>query len=275
VSAQPSSSAIADRSVETAWHALRESARRIADREPALAAFVERTVLRHAGFTAALAAVLAAQLACPDFPDAQLVTLATEVLRTRPEVAEAAADDLVASVERNPAYRDAFTPFAYAKGFHALEWQRIAHVLWTDGRQDMATFLEGRSNDAFGIDIHPGARMGRRVFIDHGTGIVIGETAVVGDDVSMLHGVTLGGTGKETGDRHPKIGAGVLLGAGAAVLGNVTVGEGAKIAAGSVVVRPVAAHTTVAGVPATVVGRTRGELPAQSMDQDFFLDFQI
>jgi serine O-acetyltransferase len=138
----------------------------------------------------------------------------------------------------------------------------------------VATFLEGRANDVFAIDIHPGAKIGRGVFIDHGTGIVIGETAVVGDDVSMLHGVTLGGTGKESGDRHPKIGAGVLLGTGATVLGNVRIGEGAKIAAGSVVLRPVAAHTTVAGVPARVVGSTGAEFPAQSMDQDF-LDFQI
>jgi serine O-acetyltransferase len=222
----------------------------------------------------ALAQVLGAKLAGPDLTETELRALATTVLHHEPQITAYAADDLAASVERDPAYRDAFTPFAYAKGFHALEWQRIAHALWCGGREDLATYLEGRANDVLAIDIHPGAVIGRGVFIDHGTGIVIGETAVVGDDVSMLHGVTLGGTGKESGDRHPKIGSGVLIGAGATILGNVRVGDGAKVAAGSVVLRPVAPHTTVAGVPAHVVGSTGTELPAQSMDQDF-LDFQI
>jgi serine O-acetyltransferase len=263
-----------EHSVAAVWSALRAGAEYVAVHEPALEAFAQRVVLSQASFTDALARVLAAKLAGPDLGEPELALLATTVLRHEPHLVAYAAHDLAASVERDPAYRDAFTPFAYAKGFHALEWQRIAHVLWCGGREEIATFLEGRANDVFGIDIHPGARVGRGVFIDHGTGIVIGETAVVGDDVSMLHGVTLGGTGKESGDRHPKIGNGVLLGAGATVLGNVRVGAGARVAAGSVVLREVAPHTTVAGVPAHLVGATRGEDPAQSMDQDF-TDFQI
>jgi serine O-acetyltransferase len=271
---QPSSQPRDARSIEAVWTALRAGAQRVCANEPLLAAYANRLVLDHATFGDALAHVLGAKLAGPDLNETELRNLATTVLRHEPHIVAAAAHDLAASVERDPAYHDAFTPFAYAKGFHALEWQRITHVLWCGGREDVATFLEGRANDVFAIDIHPGAKIGRGVFIDHGTGIVIGETAVVGDDVSMLHGVTLGGTGKESGDRHPKIGAGVLLGTGATVLGNVRIGEGAKIAAGSVVLRPVAAHTTVAGVPARVVGSTGAEFPAQSMDQDF-LDFQI
>ena len=263
-----------DRSIAAVWSALRAGAQHVAVREPALEPFATRLVLAHASFTDALAAVLAAKLAGSDVSGADLTSLATTVLRHEPHIVAYAAHDLAASVERDPAYRDAFTPFAYAKGFHALEWQRISHALWCGGREEIATFLEGRANDVFAIDIHPGAKIGRGVFIDHGTGIVIGETAVVGDDVSMLHGVTLGGTGKDSGDRHPKIGAGVLLGTGATVLGNVVVGAGARIAAGSVVLREVAPHTTVAGVPARMVGTTRGEDPAQSMDQDF-ADFQI
>ena len=240
----------------------------VAAGEPALEAFARGLVLEQASFADALAQVLGAKLAGPDLTETELRALATTVLHHEPQITAYAADDLAASVERDPAYRDAFTPFAYAKGFHALEWQRIAHALWCGGREDLATYLEGRANDVLAIDIHPGAVIGRGVFIDHGTGIVIGETAVVGDDVSMLHGVTLGGTGKESGDRHPKIGR--LL------LDDVSfrVGDGAKVAAGSVVLRPVAPHTTVAGVPAHVVGSTGTELPAQSMDQDF-LDFQI
>lgn len=255
------------------WETLRAEAGRVVAAEPVLAVPLRRKVLDRASFADALALTLATKLANVDVGEESLHAVALEVLDADPAIAAAAAGDLAASVERNPAYRDHVTPFLYAKGFHALEWYRVAHALWSAGREALATALEGRVNDAFGIDIHPAARIGSPVFIDHGTGIVIGETAVVGDDVSILHGVTLGGTGKETGDRHPKIGRGVLLSAGATVLGNVQIGEGAKIGAGSVVLKPVAPHATVAGVPARVVGRTR-DLPSESMDQNF-LDFQI
>ena len=262
--------------VERLWTILRDDARRIAGSEPVLVALLQRTISERASFADSLAHVLAGKLAGAGFDETALLEVAAGAMRDDPSIAQNAASDLCANLERDPAYRDAVTPFLYAKGFHALEWQRVAHALWNAGRADVATFIEGRVNDVFAVDIHPAARIGRGVFIDHATGVVIGETAVVGDDVSMLHGVTLGGTGKQRGDRHPKIGRGVLLGAGSTVLGNITVGEGAKVAAGSVVIRPVPPWTTVAGVPAEVVGHSAaGELPGQTMDQAFVLDFQI
>jgi serine O-acetyltransferase len=255
------------------WDALRADAERIAAAEPILAPVLRRSILEPASFAEALAVVLVAKLADADFDAPQLTTLAADVFAADPSLSETAALDLAASIERNPAYPDHVTPFLYAKGFHALEWYRVAHALWNADRRSLALYLQGRVSDVFAVDIHPAARIGSGIFVDHATGVVIGETAVVGDDVSILHNVTLGGTGKESGDRHPKIGRGVLLAAGAKVLGNVTIGEGAKVGAGSVVLRAVAPYTTVAGVPAHVVGRTH-DLPGRTMDQDF-LDFQI
>ena len=255
------------------WKALRDDAARIAETEELLAPVVTDLILGRADFSESLAAVLARRLAGGDLSESQRLSLARETFATFDSIVDAAAADLAASIERNPAYPDAVTPFCYAKGFHALEWYRIAHALYNGGRRALAFAIQGRSNDAFSIDINPAAKVGVRVFIDHGTGVVIGETAVVGDDVSILHGVTLGGSGKESGDRHPKVAAGVLLSAGAEVIGNITIGEGAKIGAGSVVLKAVAPHTTVAGVPAKVVGRTRDEHPSETMDMS--LDFQI
>jgi len=272
---EPSPVEIGESAVETLWPTLRSDAERIVAVEPILTRMLRRCVLDRDSFPDALAYVLAAKLACEDAGETDLLALAAGVLAANPQIAQSAAIDLIASVARDPAYHDYVTPFAYAKGFQALQWHRIAHALWIAGREELATFLEGRVNDAFSIDIHPGARFGRGVFIDHGTGVVIGETAVVGDDVSILHGVTLGGTGKESGDRHPKVARGVLLGTGATVLGNVTVGEGASIAAGSVVLRSVPPWTTVAGIPARIVRQSHGELPSRTMDQDFSFDFQI
>ena len=159
------------------------------------------------------------------------------------------------------------TPLLYYKGFHALEAHRIGHLLWSQGRVELALHLQSRVSEVFAVDIHPGAQIGGGILIDHATGLVIGETAVVGDEVSLLHEVTLGGTGKQTGDRHPKIGSGVLIGAGAKILGNVVVGEGAKVAAGSMVLTDVPAHWTVAGVPAEPVGGRNESNPALEMNQ--------
>jgi serine O-acetyltransferase len=267
-------SAPAATATDRVWAALRADAERVAAHEPILAPLLRRTVLSPDSFAEALADVLASKLADADLDARELATLAADAFAADPAIVDAAAADLAASIDRNPAYPDHVTPFVYAKGFHALEWHRVAHYLWTHDRRSLALYLQGRVSDVFAVDIHPAARMGRAIFVDHATGVVIGETAVVGDDVSILHNVTLGGTGKESGDRHPKIGRGVLLAAGAKVLGNVVVGEGAKVGAGSVVLRAVAPYTTVAGVPAKVVGRTPGQMPGQSMDQDF-LDFQI
>jgi serine O-acetyltransferase len=155
----------------------------------------------------------------------------------------------------------------YFKGFHAIQTHRLAHWLWEKGRKDFALYLQSRSSAVFQTDINPAAHIGRGIFLDHATGLVVGETAVVEDDVSMLQDVTLGGTGKEDGDRHPKIRRGVLIGAGAKILGNIEVGECARIAAGSVVLKSVPPHMTVAGVPARVVGEAGCAEPARAMDQ--------
>jgi len=184
-----------------------------------------------------------------------------------PEIPAAAAEDLLAVRDRDPSITDLLTAFLYFKGYHAIQTHRVAHHLWRHGRQHAARFLQSRSSEVFGVDIHPAAKLGRRLMFDHGTAIVIGETAVVEDDVSMLHSVTLGGTGKEGGDRHPKIRRGVLIGAGAKILGNIEVGEGAKIGAGSVVLRAVEPYATVVGNPAQPVGAKRTTMAALTMDQ--------
>ena len=183
-----------------------------------------------------------------------------------PGLIEAAHADLRVTFERDPACKGYLQPFLFFKGFQALQTQRVAHWLWREGRETLAFHLQSRVSELFQLDIHPAAQMGQGLFIDHGTGIVIGETAVVGDEVSMLHGVTLGGTGAQRGDRHPKIGRGVLIGAGAKVLGDIEIGEYAKIASGSVVLRPVPAHCTAAGVPARLVNCPTCKEPARSMD---------
>jgi serine O-acetyltransferase len=192
--------------------------------------------------------------------------VAEEAYAANPSLVDIAEADLKAVFERDPACKGYVQPFLFFKGFLSLQTQRVAHWLWGEGRETMALYLQSRMSELFQVDIHPAARIGRGVFIDHGTGIVIGETAVIGDDVSMLHGVTLGGTGAERGDRHPKIGRGVLLSAGAKVLGNIEIGDYAKIAAGSVVLKPVPAGCTAAGVPARLVNCPTCEEPAKSMD---------
>ena len=204
--------------------------------------------------------------------------LAIEAYRASPNLVETAEADLKAVFERDPACKGYVQPFLFFKGFQALQTQRIAHWLWGQGRETMAFYLQSRMSEIFQVDIHPATQIGSGVFIDHGTGIVIGETAVIGDDVSLLQGVTLGGTGAERGDRHPKIGRGVLLGAGAKVLGNIQIGDYAKVASGSVVLKPVPAHCTAAGVPARLVNCPTGEEPARSMDHtlaDVVYDYVI
>jgi serine O-acetyltransferase len=190
-------------------------------------------------------------------------------------IREALRRDLTAVLQRDPAARGLAQPFLHYKGFHALQAHRVAHWLWGKGRESLACYLQSRVSEVFAVDIHPAARMGKGILIDHGTGVVIGETAVVGDDVSLLHEVTLGGTGKECGDRHPKVGNGVMIGAGAKILGNVRIGNGSKVAAGSVVLHEVPPHATVAGVPAKIVGHPATDEPALQMDQQLDTDFTI
>ncbi|MCH8522778.1 serine O-acetyltransferase [Glycocaulis sp.] len=247
------------------WNRLRVEAAATAAEEPMLAGFVNAGILRHDSFADALAHRIASKLADGQLDAVLLHDVVSEALRADPSIAESAAADMVAVDERDPACRSLLQPFFYFKGFQALQGYRIGHWLWTQGREAIAFHLQSRISELFAVDIHPAARIGKGIMIDHATSVVIGETAVVDDDVSILHEVTLGGTGSEEADRHPKIGKGVLIGAGAKILGNIAVGEHARIAAGSVVLQPVEARCTVAGVPAKPVGGACAE-PSRTMD---------
>ncbi|MBP0447082.1 serine O-acetyltransferase [Roseomonas sp. SSH11] len=246
------------------WAMLRAEAEAAAEAEPALRGMLEMAVLRHDTLGAALSALLARKLTEALMPAERLEDLARAA---GPDLVTLAAADLSANRRRDPAARGWLAPFLYYKGFHALTWHRVAHGLWKDGRIDLALYLQSRCSLVFGVDIHPAVPVGRGVFIDHATGVVVGETAVIGNDVSILQEVTLGGTGKQRGDRHPKVRDGVLLSAGAKVLGNIEIGRGAKVGAGSVVLADVPPCATVAGVPARVVGWCRDAVPALAMDQ--------
>ena len=254
------------KTVDPVWDAVLQNAREIAASEPAFGALITSTILNHATFEEALAHRLAERLGHSDL-SADLIRQAFgEALVFRPEIGTEARADLAATLERDPACHRAIEPLLYFKGYQAIQTHRFANALWQLGRKDFALYLQSRSSQVFQVDINPQARMGRGIMLDHGTGTVIGETAVVGDNVSIMQGVTLGGTGKSDQDRHPKIANGVLIGAGAIVLGNIRVGECARVAAGSVVVKEVPAHVTVAGVPARIVGEAGNAQPAVVMD---------
>lgn len=257
-------------SVDPIWTALRQQAEELATREPALASFVHATILNHARLEDALSYHLAKKVGGQDISPMQAREIFDQALAGDPGIGQAVRADLSAVFERDPACHSYVEAFLYYKGFHSLQCYRIAHWLWTEQREGMALFFQSRISELFDVDIHPAAVLGRGIMIDHATGVVIGETAVVGDDVSMLHGVTLGGTGKETGDRHPKIGRGVLLSMGAKVLGNITVGEYSRIGAGSVVLKSIPARCTAVGVPAKLVGCSNCDRPSQEMNQ--FID---
>jgi serine O-acetyltransferase len=249
------------------WLALRDQAGELARDEPALASFVHVTILKHNRMEEALSYHLAKKIGGEDLSTMLAREMFDEAFDAQPAIGDAARADLSAVFDRDPACHRYLDAFLFYKGFLALQTHRIAHWLWTEKRTPMALFLQSRVSELFGVDIHPNARFGRGIMMDHATGVVIGETAVVEDDVSMLHGVNLGGTGKENGDRHPKIRRGVLLGAGAKILGNIEVGEYSRVGAGSVVLKSVPAHCTVAGVPAKIIGCAGCERPSQSMNQ--------
>lgn len=249
------------------WTQVKEEATRDAVQEPALASFLYTVVLSHERLEDALSYILASKLGSPTLGALTLRDLVAEAFASERALGAAIRADLQAVVTRDPACRGYSVPLLYFKGFHALEAYRVAHCYWQKDRQPLALYLQSRISEVLGVDIHPGARIGKGILFDHATGVVIGETALVDDDVSMLHEVTLGGTGKVSGDRHPKIRRGVMIGAGAKVLGNIVVGEGAKIGAGSVVLEDVPPHCTVAGVPARLVGHPAHALPALEMDQ--------
>jgi len=251
---------------DTIWEKLREESRQKAESEPILASYLHATVLNHRRLEDALSFHLASKLSTANLPAMAVRECMNEAFESK-DIQEAIRKDLEAVLRRDPASRGISEPFLHYKGFHALECYRVSHWLWENGRHTLASYLQNRISEVFAVDIHPAARIGKGILIDHATSVVIGETSVVEDDVSLLHEVTLGGTGKTTGDRHPKVRRGVLIGAGAKILGNVEIGEGSKVAAGSVVLTDVPPHTTVAGVPAVTVGRPTAEQPSLEMDQ--------
>jgi len=252
--------------VDPVWDAVLAGARQAAATEPALSNLLYSSVLNHDAFESALAHRIAERLNHPDV-SADLIRQAFEdALELRPEIGAEARADLAATLERDPACHKALDAFLYFKGYQAIQTHRFANALWLNGRRDLALYLQSRSSQVFQVDINPAARIGRGIMLDHATGFVVGETAVIGDHVSILQGVTLGGTGKSEEDRHPKIGNGVLIGAGAIVLGNIRVGECARIGAGSVVVKEVPPRVTVAGVPARIIGEAGCAQPASRMD---------
>jgi serine O-acetyltransferase len=254
-------------SLDPVWRTIRGEAEQVARDEPLMASLVHAGILHHDSLERALSFRIAQKLASPEMSDLILREIVDEAYQADKQLGAAARADILAVFERDPACHRYLQPLMFFKGFQALQCYRVGHWLWLQRRKDMAYFIQMRTSEVFGVDIHPGARMGQGIMIDHAHSIVIGETAVVGDNVSMLHSVTLGGTGKEDGDRHPKIGDGVMIGAGAAVLGNIRVGGNSRIAAGSVVLHEVPPCKTVAGVPARIVGEAGCAEPAKTMDQ--------
>ncbi len=254
-------------SLDPVWSRIRAEAEGVARDDPLMASLVHAGILHHSSLERALSYRIAQKLASPEMSDLILREIVDEAYQKDPGLGVAARADIIAVFDRDPACHRYLQPLLFFKGFQALQCYRIAHWLWLHRRKDMAYFIQMRTSEVFGVDIHPGARVGNGIMIDHAHSIVIGETATVGDNVSMLHSVTLGGTGKEDGDRHPKIGDGVLIGAGAAVLGNIRVGGCSRIAAGSVVLQDVPPCKTVAGVPARVVGDAGCAEPSRSMNQ--------
>lgn len=246
---------------------VRAEAEEAVRREPEVAGFILSTVLNHNSLESAIIHRLADRLDRQEVSAELIRQTYLDLVEREPAVSEAMRADLLAVADRDPACTRLIEPLLYFKGFHALQTHRLAHALWKQGRKDFALYLQSASSATFQCDIHPAARIGKGIFLDHATGLVVGSTAEIGDDVSMLHSVTLGGTGKEDGDRHPKIRNGVLIGAGAKIIGNIEVGHCARVAAGSVVLHPVPHNKTVAGVPARVVGEAGCAEPARTMDQ--------
>ncbi len=254
---------------EDLWHLMRSEADAKAAQEPILGSYFHATILNHPTFGSALSFRLASKLDNPMLPTMLIRDVVKEAMQDDPDILRAAEIDMLAVFARDPACEDLTTPFLFYKGYHALQAHRVAHWLWQNGRRTLAQFFQSQISVTLGVDFHPAARVGCGIMLDHATGIVVGETAVIEDDVSILHSVTLGGTGKSSGDRHPKIRRGVLLAAGCKVIGNIEVGEGAKVGAGSVVLEDVPPHVTVAGVPARTVGRTAEPIPSHDMKQNW------
>jgi serine O-acetyltransferase len=253
--------------VDPVWARIRREAEVVVRQEPELSSFIYSSVLHHDRLEQVVAHRIAERLDHADVSGELIRQAYQDALDDTPALGDIFRADIVATYDRDPATNRFIEPVLYYKGFHAIQTHRLAHWLWGKGRKDFAYYLQSRASAVLNCDIHPAARIGRGIFLDHASGLVVGETAVIDDDVSMLHDVTLGGTGNEAGDRHPKIGRGVMIGAGAKILGNIEVGHCARIAAGSVVVKPVPHNKTVAGVPARVIGESGCAEPSRTMDQ--------
>ncbi len=253
--------------LDPVWARIRIEAEEAVEHEPLLGGVVHSSILHHRTLESALAYRVSMKLTSNEMSEQILREICDAAYAADKAIGVAARADIVAVEDRDPACDRFIQPMLFFKGFQAVQAYRVAHWLWRQGRRDMARFFQMRCSEVFGVDIHPAARIGQGIMIDHAHSIVIGETAVVGDNVSMLHSVTLGGTGKEEEDRHPKIGDGVLIGAGAKVLGNIRVGRCSRIAAGSVVLQEVPPCKTVAGVPARIVGEAGCDQPSVAMDQ--------
>ncbi len=253
--------------VNDLWATLRIEALGVANGEPQLAHLVDDVILSRGNLAEALGVRLSRRLAREDMPRHAMEPMLTEIFLQHPQTVHAAARDLMAMFERDPACFSPLEPLLFFKGFLAITTYRVAHQLWLDGRRWLALYLQSLASEVFAVDIHPAAQIGCGILLDHATSFVVGETAIIENDVSILHEVTLGGTGKQTGARHPIIRSGVLIGAGAKILGRVEIGTGAKVGAGSVVLADVPPHKTVVGVPAVVVGESRERNPAIEMNQ--------
>ncbi|KAI3810264.1 hypothetical protein L1987_19875 [Smallanthus sonchifolius] len=259
------------------WLTMKYEALSDVEQEPILSNYYFTAILSHHVIESALAGHLSVKLGDSSFPSGTLYDLFLTVLTEDEDIVTAVRHDLIAVKERDPACISYVQCFLNFKGFLACQAHRIAHKLWSQDRKILAVIVQNRVSEVFAVDIHPGAKIGRGILFDHATGLVIGETAVIGDNVSILHNVTLGGTGKVSGDRHPKIGDGVLIGAGTCVLGNVRIGEGAKIGAGSVVLRDVPPRTTAVGNPAKLIGGKENpvmldKIPGLTMDHTLHIN---
>lgn len=254
------------------WQQLKVEAQQLVNKEPILASYVHTCILAHHNFETALSFILSNKLADKVMGPLSLREMFEQNYLLHPEVVEATKFDIQAVFKRDPAVHSYLTVLLNFKGFQAIQVHRLANQLWVNGRKDLALFIQSRNSEVFSVDIHPAAKIGQGVMFDHATGIVVGETAVIHNNVSIMQSVTLGGTGNEAGDRHPKVCEGVMIGAGAKILGNITIGEGAKVGAGSVVLDDVPAHVTVAGIPAKIVGKPSCQKPCETMQQNVLED---
>ncbi len=252
--------------LDPVWSRIKDEAEAISANDPSLGGFIFASILNHESLESAVCYRIAQRLDHNDMPADLLLRAFSEALKADPTIGDAMRADIVAIEDRDPACHRFIEPLLYFKGFHAVSAYRMGHQLLKMGRRDFAFYLQSRTSLVTSLDIHPGAKVGRGLMIDHAHSIVIGETAVVGDNVSLLHSVTLGGTGKDDGDRHPKVGCGVLIGAGASILGNISIGDCSRVAAGSVVLHDVPANRTVAGVPGKIVGYAGCAEPSRSMN---------